>query len=707
MSTSFQAPTAFEFEMFDLINRTRLDPGGIAVAMRDTALADADLSNALRYFGTDLTAFETDMSNRGSLAPLAWNGALAQAAEGHSRLLIETDSQSHQVFDENGNALEPKLSGRVEAAGYDAWTSLRENVYSYTQSAYFGHAGFVIDWGQDSEDFDSSGNLHSDWQTRGDGMQDPAGHRESIMSTSVTEIGIAALAAPSGLSVGPWVVTQNFGNRIDTKAQLVGAVIRDMDGDGTYDSGEGLGGVRVTATGASGSFTTTSWASGGYQLELSEGRWTIDFAGKGIAGTARYEIIMGAENLKLDGFAADARVVSPPGTVARIVEGTDDADVLRGTDGQNQILIGQGGTDRLLAGNGNDVLLGDLFMPDLAPDLAGQVFRLYRATLGRDPDAAGLRSWSGQLFEEEATLSKIVGGFTGSAEFRQTYGALSDGQFVELLYNNVLERSSDAAGLASWVDRLVSGSSRSDVVLGFSESAELKNATQTASTQFATRHSEADWTDEVYRLYGASLGREPDMAGLRAWSARLADGLDPDKVAAGFTNSPEFAVRFGAPGDGAFVDLLYGNVLGRAADAAGRDGWVAQLAGGTERSALLNGFANSPEYIKTTEDALEGFMRAGGTDDWLSGGGGSNRLAGGAGADVFAFSAAQGGTHEVLDFEAWDTLRFEGFGHASAAGARAGFRQEGDDLVYASAEVTVRVRDASLPMLEGQAIEIA
>ncbi|MHA6347188.1 DUF4214 domain-containing protein [Roseivivax sp. CAU 1761] len=702
MPPSSHPPTAFELEMLDLINRSRIDPGGMAAELSRLAGTDSAMLNAIRYFGTDLAAFRADMAGRAAVAPLAWNDALARAADGHSRLLIEHDTQSHRVRDGSGNWLEPRLSGRVEAQGYDNWTAVRENVYSYTQSPLHGHAGFVIDWGQDDEDFDASGNLRSDWKSRGDGMQDPAGHRNSILDAAVTEAGIGVLAAPGGQAVGPWVVTQNFGNRRDAEAQLLGVVIRDADGDGHYDRGEGLGGVTVTATGAGGRFSTTSWSSGGYQMELPDGHWTVSFSGGGLIGTARYEVVMGAENRKLDGFAGDATTLA-----SRRVVGTTEDDVLRGSSGQDQVLIGRGGADRLLAANGNDLLLGDGFMPELAPDLAARVFRLYRATLDRDPDAGGLRDWAGRIFEGEAGIGQIVSGFTNSAEFRQNYGALSNGAFVEMLYNNVLDRGSDANGKADWVGRLAAGTSRADIVLGFSDSAEHRAKTGAAAEAFAVRYSESGWTDEVYRLYGAALGREPDMEGLRDWCTRLADGMSGQEAAAGFAGSREFSLRFGAPDEGGFVDLLYRNVLGREADAAGRADWVERLETGSSRAEVLNGFANSREYVRTTEAAIEDFVRAGGTDDWLSGGAGDNRLAGGAGADVFAFSAGQAGVNEVLDFEAWDTIRLEGFGHASAEAARAAFRQAGDDLLYEAQGVTIRLRDTAPSMLDAQSIEIA
>ena len=59
-------------------------------------------------------------------------------------------------------------------------------------------------------------------------------------------------------------------------------------------------------------------------------------------------------------------------------------------------------------------------------------------------------------------------GFTGSSEFQSKYGALDNPCFVTLLYRNVLDREPDAAGLQSWSSALNGGTPRSQVVLGFS-----------------------------------------------------------------------------------------------------------------------------------------------------------------------------------------------------------------------------------------------
>ncbi len=104
------------------------------------------------------------------------------------------------------------------------------------------------------------------------------------------------------------------------------------------------------------------------------------------------------------------------------------------------------------------------------------------------------------------------------------------------------------------------------------------------------------------RLYQATLGREPDPIGLGFWT----DALDAGRItlaeaARDFVGSAEFQARFGAPDSTGFVDLLYRNVLGRAADAEGLAHWAGALdRGALSRAEVVLGFSESDELISAT-----------------------------------------------------------------------------------------------------------
>jgi hypothetical protein len=110
----------------------------------------------------------------------------------------------------------------------------------------------------------------------------------------------------------------------------------------------------------------------------------------------------------------------------------------------------------------------------IGDDVAAQAARLYDTVLDRLPDAGGLSGWTGTL-KSGWSLKAVAGGFTGSAEFQQKYGALDDVGFVRQLYRNVLDREGEQSGVDAWTGGLKGGMSRSDVVLDFSESQEHIN----------------------------------------------------------------------------------------------------------------------------------------------------------------------------------------------------------------------------------------
>jgi hypothetical protein len=109
---------------------------------------------------------------------------------------------------------------------------------------------------------------------------------------------------------------------------------------------------------------------------------------------------------------------------------------------------------------------------------AASLARLYYAALDRAPDAGGLTNWT-KAAEGGLSLRDAADAFVISAEFQGKYGAIPNEQFVEQLYRNVLDRSSDPGGLAAWTAGLNSGQSdRGDVLVGFSESLEHQIKTQ-------------------------------------------------------------------------------------------------------------------------------------------------------------------------------------------------------------------------------------
>ena len=105
-------------------------------------------------------------------------------------------------------------------------------------------------------------------------------------------------------------------------------------------------------------------------------------------------------------------------------------------------------------------------------------------------------------------------------------------------------------------------------------------------------------TGRMFRLYNAAFARFPDASGLEYWIGKNASGENSNRVVAqSFLGSTEFTQKYGSNvSDETYVNNLYKNVLGRAADTEGLNYWVGNLSSGLEtRYEALLGFAESVE----------------------------------------------------------------------------------------------------------------
>ncbi len=107
---------------------------------------------------------------------------------------------------------------------------------------------------------------------------------------------------------------------------------------------------------------------------------------------------------------------------------------------------------------------------------SGKMFRLYNAAFARFPDADGLRYWIGKYSSGENDSRTVASSFLVSDEFKERYGDnVSNANYVETLYVNVLGRDYDQAGYNYWLGNLNSGlETRYELLLGFAESTENK-----------------------------------------------------------------------------------------------------------------------------------------------------------------------------------------------------------------------------------------
>jgi hypothetical protein len=375
---------------------------------------------------------------------------------------------------------------------------------------------------------------------------------------------------------------------------LIGSAYADhLTGDANNNVIDGGGGNDVLDGG--GGVNTVSFASAASGVNVNlELQGQAQSTGVGIDTLSNFPNIIGsAFNDTLHGGAGANSIDGGGGLNTAVYDGVYRQYTV-GAGGATVSGGPEGGTDTLA--NIQRLQFVDGYMAFSPTDTAGQVYRLYEGTLGRAPDPAGLAAWTHGL-NAGMTLSSVAASFVGSAEFQNTYGALTDTAFVTLLYSNVLHRAPDAGGLAYWAYLLNTGQdTRAQVVIGFTESAEDINDLAAPVQQGLWIQDAA--AAQVARLYDTAFSRLPDVTGLAYWTFGLEHGTTLLQVAQGFIASAEFQADYGAPDNTGFVTLLYNNVLHRAPDAGGQAYWVYMLNTGQEtRAQVVVGFSESTEHV--------------------------------------------------------------------------------------------------------------
>ncbi len=269
-------PTDQEQYYLELINRARANP--TAEGVRLAATTDPEVLTSYRYFNVDLTRMKAEMSALVAAPPLAMNSRLLQSSREHSEDQFDNAFQGHDGSDGS------HLSDRLARVGYSA-SYYAENVYAYSKSTWFGHAGFEVDWGNGPG-----------------GMQDGRGHR-AITHAGFREVGIGIRNGINGSgqgAVGPQVVTQDYGIAAGPVTPFVtGVAYYDFNGNAFYDPGEGIGGVTVNVQGSA--YHAVTAASGGYAVPVPEGAASreVTFTGLGF-NTTSTAIMTGTRNAKVD-----------------------------------------------------------------------------------------------------------------------------------------------------------------------------------------------------------------------------------------------------------------------------------------------------------------------------------------------------------------------------------------------------------------------
>ena len=199
-----------------------------------------------------------------------------------------------------------------------------------------------------------------------------------------------------------------------------------------------------------------------------------------IAGNAGNDIISGGlGNDIVSAGPGNDKVDGGGGKDILVLAGAGRADYTMRLD-QGQLLLtqraaGTDGTDLVanietlrFAGGGGVSADLDFNLSDVAA-----LVRLYDVLLNRRPDEAGINFWI-SASEGGYKMHQIAQWFAASSELQANFGLLSDDAFVGLLFQNGLHRAASTGEVSQWTQLLANGSvDRGDVLLAMANSAEV------------------------------------------------------------------------------------------------------------------------------------------------------------------------------------------------------------------------------------------
>jgi hypothetical protein len=435
------------------------------------------------------------------------------------------------------------------------------------------------------------------------GVTPSGGHGTTLTVSLPAGTGLEA-SGPTGLLTNAQALL-DLVLRIEQKTATGSTVQQDMTGHGSAFLHDLTGGTLLQTQ----TLVPTVAAGAGPQTIHISGSSTSPAPGQPANGTAIGLVIdashlPGGSVLELNNvdFAAVVGAATLRGGDGRNFVVGDDAsqNILLGADddvlyggGGNDIVGSAGGNDYLDGGSGNDMVAGGIGNDTLVGGSGDDVLQGGRSDQG---------AWQFYL------------GGDGAVSARHQTAVFAPAQTESLQRAELNGANADLAFL---------------------------NATPAQLTELAL-------------LYHAAFGRAPDLPGFNFW---LHTGMTVADIARDFVKSSEWqSSGLDQVSDQAFVQHLYQQVLGRAADADGQANWLARLAGtdgqpASSRAEVLLGFAESAEHralengsagilIGTASVTREGSWIAGAGDNRLDGGAGSDVLVGGDGVDTAVYSGA-------------------------------------------------------------------
>ena len=219
--------------------------------------------------------------------------------------------------------------------------------------------------------------------------------------------------------------------------------------------------------------------------------------------------------------------------------------------------------------------------------------RLYEGLLERPADAAGLAVTDTQL-SSGTPASTVATELVNSSEYAALHGIQTDAQFLQTAFQGLLGRSPSTGEATSFLGELSAGVTRGAVAAGIAAGTESQTHLVSTTTQLFARNTFGTVAHEAYET---GFGREVDLPALANIQAGFASSaLTATQLFAAIASSSEFTAMHGAQDNATYVSSLYEAGLGRMPDPQSAAVDVAALVNGSiTRAGLLQSIATSSE----------------------------------------------------------------------------------------------------------------
>ena len=517
----------------------RLTPSGLAPTGLDQLML-VELNAARANPAAYGQSIGVNLSNVAPSQPLAWSPLLIAGAQAHSQSMNQYDYFGH----DDTSGADP--SQRMTNEGY-SWVSWGESIAAGFATPADALDALITDGGVPSMD-----------------------HRQQLLALTPlfqnqSQIGIGIVLN----GTGPY---QDY-YTIDTAAPanplpfLTGMVYNDANSNGQYDVGEGMAGVTIRVLGVG---STGTFASGGYEMQLNPGTYTVVASGGGLPAAQIYQVSIGGQNSELD--IVSGKTSGYQNTLVNWVQQTYQSYLFRAaTSTEVTAAI------NLLASGGSQsaVVNGIKQTAEYRQDNTVWLTQVYYDATGKAIPQATLNS-------DLATLAGS-GTRTGVAQAIANSAAAFQHQLTPWLnatYQSYLNRAPTTAEVNKWLTIFDNGGGPNQVVVCIVTSAE-----------FTARSGQTN-AAYIQSLYVDILGRKPSTAELNAWLGNFQHGWTRTMMAQSLLNGSEHMT----PQVTQFIDQIFATFLGRQPTVAELKKYVNLWMTGTSRAAIEAMIVTGSEY---------------------------------------------------------------------------------------------------------------